>query len=217
MANKKTNQDQRMTFDRIREIEEQRRKDLEKQSKLEERSKEAAAKVELFKKQYEEALQRGVENDEDNTDELDRIDKELEEARKTAARRAKEADVARKHYRTNIDKDEVKKEFTEWKSEFYENEIMPELERIQDLKRQLTEAHLEYKDAINDYEREKSRVLSVIDPNGGRVFDFLGTVTPRTRQEVDKFFITAQTLEDLESGKIPNGVELNKNDKGGRK
>jgi len=210
MANKK---DQRMTFDRIRDIEEQQLEDQKKRHKLQERAKEAAAKVELLKKQYNEALKNGVENNEDNTEELDKIDQQLEEVKKVAARRANEEDIARKHYQTTINQDVVKAEFSEWKKEYFDKEVKPELERINDLKHQLTEAHMDYKDAVRWYEAEKNRTISTIDPADKIVFDVLGGIQPQDRRELNKWFITVETLQDLERGRIPNGVEL---DEGGR-
>ncbi|WP_189318595.1 hypothetical protein [Halobacillus halophilus] len=46
-----------------------------------------------------------------------------------------------------------------------------------------------------------------MDPNGGVVFNPLGSVGPMTRQEKDYYLITVNTLTDLEKGRKPNGVE----------
>ncbi|CCG47511.1 conserved hypothetical protein (plasmid) [Halobacillus halophilus DSM 2266] len=197
----------RMVFNKAREIEKERDGAATKRDNLEKRAKDAKAQLELSKKKYEDELKKGVQAGEDNTEKLNELADEIDQKEKLAARRANEAAIGRQHFQTTTDKDEIKKSFREWKREYENKEIKPELEKIRKIKAELSDAYESYKDATNHYEREKETAQSLMDPNGGVVFNPLGSVGPMTRQEKDYYLITVNTLTDLEKGRKPNGVE----------
>ncbi|RSL35305.1 hypothetical protein D7Z54_01700 [Salibacterium salarium] len=205
----KNEQKQRMTFDYAGEIEEQRKDEMAKRDKVNKREQEAKAKVAKLKRDHEEALLEGVKNGDDNTDELDRLSQEIERAEQIAARRASEAAATRKVFDSKVDKETVKQEFRAYKKSYYQNEVLPHLEEIRQIKRQLVEAYLEYEEAIRFYEDQKSRASSLIPDTA---FDVFGSVKPQTKKELDKYLVTFETVQDLQQGNIPKGVDTANDD-----
>ncbi|MBM7573639.1 hypothetical protein [Aquibacillus albus] len=212
-----------MTFDKVNEVLEQQQRNAEKRQEANEKAQAAAAKLELLRQQYEEELVKGVESETDNADKLNKLEKDIAQAEREVKRAKEAAEVARKYFQSTVNKDEFKAAFNEFKNEYKEKEVEPLLEAMRQTKMELTKQFREYQDAIAHYERQRDNAKNVYDPTGRTLF-FGGKVTPDTQQEVAYFLVTAQTLEDLQAGNLPSGVdkedieeEDEKNKKGGRK
>lgn len=89
------------------------------------------------------------------------------------------------------------------------------MEKIRKKKAELTELMREFKELEDHHERQKEGVTPLIYPNG-MVFDVFGGMKPNTKDGIENYFITMQTVRDWERNQTPKGVDLD-DTKGGAK
>lgn len=205
-----------MTFGMTNEVIEQRQVNAEKRQAAHEKARAATAKLALMRQQYEAAIMEGVESGEENTEKLKELENAISQA-ETDAKRAKEAEaIASRIYQYAIDKKAFNAAFSKFKGDYYNAEVLPILEELREYKKGLTLLMRKYQKTVDHYENERTNARLTMDPSGMTIF-FGGSIEPQTMQELHYYFVTAKTLEDLQARRVPQGVELDEDEKkGGR-
>ncbi|MGG3622849.1 hypothetical protein ABES25_04710 [Bacillus gobiensis] len=168
-----------------------------------ERERQAKENYHAKKAEYESTITESVLSGADVTKDLDKLAKEIEEAKTAYERRVHERNIysaARPAEKISSD-DVVNAWNNEYVPEFNKKKRDPALNKLISVKRAYAEALLEYKGIIREFDNEKYVVANEL---GDSYRYQLKDVSFNFTREREKFTLGAHDLRSLESGKVPD-------------
>jgi len=170
------------------------------------REKEALEKINSLKAEYQQILHDTVVNGNDMSEKLDQIDEEIKKAESNYVRRKEEREIFGKTQPLNTisAKDVVDSFNNDLIPQFKEKVFNNALKNLLKSKYEYAKAVEQYFGAINEFEKFRSSARAELSDH---YYYQLNGISLKTRQEIEKYFITDGDLSEMERGKFPNSLQ----------
>jgi hypothetical protein len=196
-----------MKFELLDKFIEQKQKAAKAAAELARREQEAYQEYLSLKAQYEQLIQKSVLEGKDETKALDKISEQIDAAKKSYERRKQERAIfsADNPFFREITSDDL---VNAWNNEFVpafrKEKVEPALEQLLAAKKAFADAVFNYYSVIDEFERELFACRSELADS---YYYKLQSVELKTRDEVERYFITDRDLRALERREKPTGLE----------
>jgi hypothetical protein len=196
-----------MKFELLDKFIEQKQKAAKAAAELARREQEAYQEYLSLKAQYEQLIQKSVLEGKDETKALDKISEQIDAAKKSYERRKQERAIfsADNPFFREITSDDL---VNAWNNEFVpafrKEKVEPALEQLLAAKKAFAYAVFNYYSVLDEFNRELFACRSELADS---YYYKLQSVELKTRDEVERYFITDRDLRALERREKPTGLE----------
>jgi hypothetical protein len=195
-----------MKFELLDKFIEQKQKESETMQEFIRKEQEAYQEYLSLKAQYEQTLQQAVIEGVDATKELDKLNEQIEKAKKTYERRKEEKAIytANRSSLQKIKADDVVRAWNEeYVPAFKKEKVEPALNELLAAKKAFVDAVFKYYTTIDEFEKERIACRSELSD---LYYYKLNDVELKTQAEVNRYFITDFDLRQLSRREIPNSL-----------